>query len=95
MEEKDFEKDIEKNVGKKIEACCENWGKDKTCGGFGYFLGVVGAAVYYISTSAGFWAGVLGVLKAMVWPTFWFLRCLSFWALKICSYRRYLSRRCR
>jgi len=48
--------------------------KDKMkCGGSncaGYGLGVIGAAVYYISTATGFWAGVLGVLKALVWPAF-------------------------
>lgn len=38
-------------------------------GGF-YGLGFIGAAVYYISTATGFWAGVLGVLKAIVWPAF-------------------------
>jgi len=43
-----------------------------SCGGGGmvYMLGVVGAAVYYISTAIGFWAGVLGLLKAVVWPSF-------------------------
>lgn len=35
-----------------------------------YGLGFIGAAVYYISTAAGFWAGVLGILKAVVWPAF-------------------------
>lgn len=40
------------------------------CGGAFYGLGFVGAAVYYISTAVGFWAGVLGILKAIVWPAF-------------------------
>ena len=39
-------------------------------GGAGYFLGFIGAAVYYIHVADGFWAGVLGVLKAFVWPAF-------------------------
>lgn len=39
-----------------------------SCGGCGYFLGFLGAAIYYISTANGFWYGVLGVLKALVWP---------------------------
>ena len=41
------------------------------CGGmFGgaYFLSFIGAAVYYIQHSAGFWGGVAGFFKAMVWP---------------------------
>lgn len=35
-----------------------------------YGLGFIGAAVYFISHAAGFWMGVLGLLKAMVWPAF-------------------------
>lgn len=35
-----------------------------------YFMGIIGAAVYYISMATGFWMGVLGVLKALVWPAF-------------------------
>lgn len=39
-------------------------------GGAVYGLGFIGAAVYYISTAASFGAGVLGFLKAIVWPAF-------------------------
>ncbi len=35
-----------------------------------YGLGLIGAAVYYISTATTFWLGVLGFLKAIVWPAF-------------------------
>ena len=35
-----------------------------------YGLGFIGAAIYFISTATGFWMGVLGVLKALVWPAF-------------------------
>jgi len=35
-----------------------------------YGLGFIGAAVYYISTATSFWIGVLGFLKAIVWPAF-------------------------
>ncbi|MFY0627461.1 MAG: hypothetical protein JXR07_14260 [Reichenbachiella sp.] len=35
-----------------------------------YILGFIGASVYYISAATGFWMGVLGVLKAFVWPAF-------------------------
>jgi len=38
--------------------------------GIVYVLGVVGAAVYYISHVTGFWMGVIGLLKALVWPAF-------------------------
>jgi hypothetical protein len=33
-----------------------------------YGLGLIGAAVYYISQATTFWMGVLGFLKAIVWP---------------------------
>jgi len=35
-----------------------------------YGLGFIGAAVYFISHAATFWIGVLGFLKALVWPAF-------------------------
>jgi len=35
-----------------------------------YGLGMIGAAVYFIMHAVGFWAGVVGVLKAIVWPAF-------------------------
>ena len=35
-----------------------------------YGLGFIGAAIYFISTATGFWAGVIGFLKAIVWPAF-------------------------
>ena len=43
---------------------------DSSGGGMIYGLGFIGAAVYYISTATGFWLGVLGFLKAIVWPAF-------------------------
>ena len=36
-------------------------------GGF-YLLTYIGAAVYFVQHSAGFWAIVLALLKAAVWP---------------------------
>jgi hypothetical protein len=35
-----------------------------------YGLGFIGAAIYYIAAATSFWAGVLGILKAIVWPAF-------------------------
>jgi len=35
-----------------------------------YGIGLIGAAVYFISTATSFWIGVLGFLKALVWPAF-------------------------
>ncbi|MFA5128690.1 MAG: hypothetical protein WC445_01845 [Patescibacteria group bacterium] len=42
-----------------------------------YFLTVIGTAVYFVQQSHGFWAGVLGVLKAIVWPAFLAYRVFS------------------
>jgi hypothetical protein len=33
-----------------------------------YGLGLIGSAVYLISHATTFWMGVLGFLKAIVWP---------------------------
>ncbi|MDP3452604.1 MAG: hypothetical protein Q8R90_06575 [Bacteroidales bacterium] len=33
-----------------------------------YGLGFVGAAIYFIIQATSFWTGVIGVLKAIVWP---------------------------
>ena len=58
------------DLGKLVEKakCCTTT-KASNCGG-AYCLGALGAAIYYISTATGFWVGVLGVLKALVWPAF-------------------------
>ncbi len=48
--------------------------KQGTCGGGPssalYGMGFIGAAIYFISHAVGFWMGVLGFLKAMIWPVF-------------------------
>jgi len=33
-------------------------------------LGLIGALVFVIQQADGFWPGVVGVLKALVWPAF-------------------------
>ncbi len=35
-----------------------------------YGLGLIGAAIYYISQASTFWLGFVGFLKALVWPAF-------------------------
>jgi len=54
--------------------------KFNCCGGGGavYGLGFIGAVIYYISTATSFWMGVLGVLKALVWPVFLVYGLLKF-----------------
>lgn len=39
-------------------------------GGAVYGLGLIGAAVFFIGKATTFWLGVLGLLKALVWPAF-------------------------
>jgi len=43
---------------------------NSNAGGAIYGLGFIGAAIYFISTATSFWLGVLGFLKAIVWPVF-------------------------
>jgi hypothetical protein len=47
-------------------------------GGAVYAFGLIGALVYYIQQANGFWAGVLGILKALVWPAFLIYHLLKF-----------------
>jgi hypothetical protein len=55
---------------KKLKCCSiKNFKCGSGCCGV-YGLGIIGAAIYYISTATSFWIGVLGVLKAIVWPVF-------------------------
>ena len=35
-----------------------------------YGLGLIGALIYFIATANSFLMGVLGVLKAIIWPAF-------------------------
>jgi hypothetical protein len=43
-----------------------------------YAFGLIGAAIYYISTATGFWMGALGLLKSFVWPVFLVYEVLKF-----------------
>ena len=43
-----------------------------------YGLGLIGAAVYYIQNATSFVDGLLGVLKALVWPAFLLHKLLAF-----------------
>ncbi len=43
-----------------------------------YGLGLIGAAVYYIQHATTFWGGVLGFLKALVWPAMIIYKLLEF-----------------
>lgn len=43
-----------------------------------YCLGLIGAAIYYVQNAANVGEGLLGLLKALVWPAFLVHRLLGF-----------------
>lgn len=52
----------------KKEGCSKINSSCNTAGGGIYGLAFVGALVYYLQHAETFWQGVLGFLKALVWP---------------------------
>jgi hypothetical protein len=46
--------------------------------GFAYFLGMIGAAVYWVQQASGFGGVVGALLKALVWPSFLVYDLLKF-----------------
>ncbi len=43
-----------------------------------YFLGFIGAAVYFYQQSIGFESVAVGFLKALVWPAFLIYKLFAF-----------------
>jgi hypothetical protein len=43
-----------------------------------YGMAVIGAAVYYIQHSSGFWDGAFGIVKACLWPAILAYKALEF-----------------
>ena len=52
----------------KFGDCADKCHSGKPAGGAVYGLGLIGAAVYFVSHAGSFWLGLLGILKAIVWP---------------------------
>ncbi len=69
---------VKKRVSRSKDdsACCEIGGRS-ICGGT-YGLGFVGAVIYFIKHAVTFWGGVLGILKAMVWPALVVYKLMEF-----------------
>ncbi len=69
----------------KDNCCSENYKKYKhgnaNGGGAIYGLGFIGAAIYFIGHAATFGLGILGFLKAIVWPAFVIYKLLEFFHL--------------
>ena len=77
-ENENHTQDEEKCVKRKTE--CTTSRSASAPGSAVYGLGFIGAAIYYISIATNFWAGVLGFLKAIVWPVFLVYEALKFFA---------------
>lgn len=59
------------NKGDKMNCHCHHHGG--ACGGGGYLLGFLGALIFYIQQGQG----VVGILKAIVWPVFLVMKILG------------------
>jgi hypothetical protein len=46
-----------------------------------YGLGLIGAAIYFIGQASTFMTGVIGFLKALVWPAFLVYEALKYFNL--------------
>ena len=68
FDQEKFKKNLKKKIAKKSKKYEKVQISSKSSGL--YFLGMIGAAVYFVSHATGFWDGVLGILKAFVWPAF-------------------------
>ena len=55
--------------------------KNNICNGASstiYGLGFVGSLVYFVQHAAGFWAVILAIIKAFVWPAMLIYHLLQF-----------------
>lgn len=66
-----------KKMKEEMDCCHNHHSSYHKSHGAIYGLGFVGAAIYYIQAATGFWMGVLGVLKAIVWPAFLVFKLLG------------------
>ena len=70
-------------IGKKMEKKsfkhkCKEQIKCQGTGGCFYFLGFIGALIYYITTAPSLWDAILGFFKAIFWPAFLVYGILKF-----------------
>jgi hypothetical protein len=61
---------IEKHIEDKIKCKIKESVQCNGTGGCAYFLGFLGALIYYVTTAPSFWDAVIGFFKAIVWPAF-------------------------
>ena len=60
--------------GKSMKGCMPCHGS----GGALYGLGFLGALVYYVTTATSLMGGIIGVIKAVLWPAFLVYGLLKF-----------------
>ena len=84
IKEEDVKEWIERGV-KKLENldCSDKKSKSKACSpsgsfGFFWFLGSVGALVYFWQYVDSFGTGVFAIIKAAAWPAFFVLHFFKF-----------------
>lgn len=53
-------------------------GMHSSSGGAFYSLGLIGALIYFISHAQTLEQGLLGVLKAIIWPAFFTFKVFEF-----------------
>ncbi len=77
--------EIGQAVGRKVEQESKKPGWKKAWmfhkhehGGFFYFMGFLGALVYYVTTATSLWGAFIGFLKAIIWPTFLVFELLTY-----------------
>ncbi|MGK0209459.1 MAG: hypothetical protein ACI83O_000736 [Patescibacteria group bacterium] len=70
--------------GMDSECCSSMNGSGKNYGGCRmglYCWGFLGSAIYFVSTATGFWNGVWGVVKSLVWPAILVFESMKFMGL--------------
>lgn len=66
------------NASKVFKTCFAKNGACSSCNNPIYGLGIVGAFIYFLSTSIGFWAFFASILKAFLWPVFVVFELMKF-----------------
>ena len=55
--------------------------KSKVCSDAVYGMGFIGALIYYIQHASTFWSGVVGIIKAIIWPAMVVYNLLGFFKM--------------
>jgi hypothetical protein len=81
--EASMEKDIEVKIEKKLEECCtpsrhKHGNRNGGVASGVYGLAFLGSVIYYFQHATSFGMGVLGFLKALVWPVILVYKIMEF-----------------